>query len=159
MWKKVWLALGSVILSGGLAVANPFAQQTCQQALPSERQCVEVPSGASWEWLVPDSDYRNMIQRYNRQNTGLRAGQLLVIPPSYVRWNDLAPFAQTGYYDQLDVIVFDPRRLAWAHYLNGHVRARVGKTGYGYFTPQQLLYSQVNVQFVVLPYDVSSGSS
>ena len=262
MWKKIWLTLGSVILMSSMAAANPFAQQTCQQVLPSDWQCVEVPSGASWEWLVPDPNYRDLVQRYNRQNTGLHAGQLLVVPPSYVSWNSIAPFAQSDYHDQLDVIVFDPRRLAWAHYLNGqlmtwgpavggqnwcadknngrggpcrtdvgsfyfteaasptrrsnaypvncgqpggrrcspmpyftrftnqgqgiharsmrgenashgcvgvfeadaiyingHVRARVGKSGYGYFNSDQLLYSQLNIQFVVLPYDAPSGNS
>lgn len=121
MWKILIAVIVTVVCSGSIAAANPFAAKVCQTALPADWRCVEVPSGADWSWLVPDPEYRDVIQKFNRQNQGLRAGQWLVIPPSFLDWNQLAPFAQSGYVGQVDVVVFDPLRLAWAHYLNGQL--------------------------------------
>lgn len=249
MWKRIGLALGGVVLWSSMAAANQFAEQMCRQELPTGWRCVDVAAGTNWQELVPNAEYRDLIQRYNRQNTSFRYDQQLVVPPFDIDWNSIAPFPQSGYADAYDTIVFDPRNLAWAHYLNGqliawgpavggkdwcanigrecrtdvgvfhfteaananrrssaypigchgsgcapmprflrftdwgqgiharsmrganashgcvgvfeadsvylsgHVRARVGKSGYGYFTAAQLLASQNTVRFVVLPYE------
>jgi len=121
MWKRFLGVFVAAVWFGGMATANPFATQTCQTALPIDWRCIKVQAGTSWDWLVPDVQYRKTIQKFNRQNGRLYADQWLVIPPSYLDWNQLAPFVQTDYVGQTDVVVFDPQRLAWAHYINGQL--------------------------------------
>jgi|AntRauTorckE6833_2_1112554.scaffolds.fasta_scaffold14781_2 lipoprotein-anchoring transpeptidase ErfK/SrfK len=121
MLKKLIASAVVLVCFGGMATANPFAEKVCTTyTMPNGWECVRVPAGTSWNRFVPDEEYRSMIKRYNRQNTILHAGQFLVIPPN-TGWNNLAPFDQTGHSDRVDVIVFDPQRLAWAHYLNGRL--------------------------------------
>jgi len=96
MWKKIGLTLGSVILMSSMAAANQFAEQTCRQELPDGWRCVDVAAGTDWQTLVPDAEYRDLIQRYNRQNTSFRSSQQLVIPPANIDWNSIAPFSPVG---------------------------------------------------------------
>jgi hypothetical protein len=121
MLKTFMTALAVSVCTTGMALANPFAAKTCQTALPADWKCIEVQAGTSWDWLVPDAQYRKTIQKFNRQNGRLQAGQLLVVPPSYLDWNQLAPFKQTDYISHIDVVVFDPQKLAWVHYIGGRL--------------------------------------
>jgi hypothetical protein len=121
MWKTLVALIAAVVCSCGVAWANPFAINYCQSTLPSDWYCVEIAQGETWDQLIPNSEYQNTIRKYNRQNQDLRAGQMLVVPPSYLSWNQLAPFAQTDYVGIVDVVVFDPQKLAWAHYIGGQL--------------------------------------
>ncbi len=115
-----------MILTSGMASANQFAEQSCQSVLPTDWQCLTVPQGSSWEQLLEEDSYRYLVQRYNRQNKPLRAGQQLVLPPNYLQWKELSPFPEqvtfTEYVEQpIDVIVFSPNQLGWAHYVNNQL--------------------------------------
>jgi len=122
MWKTLATAVAAVVCSCGVALANPFSANLCQEELPSKDwYCVEVSAGDTWYRLVPDLEYRDTVQKFNRQNQSLRAGDMLVFPPANLSWNQLAPFAQTNYVDKEEVIVFDPQNLAWAHYFYGQL--------------------------------------
>ena len=69
-----------------------------------------------------DETYRLVVQKYNRQNKILLRGQQLVLPPMEASWQSLSPFASTGYSEYLDVVIFDPALLAWAHYFAGELQ-------------------------------------
>jgi len=98
---------------------NMFAYQICNGSLPQGWTCRVVATGSSWSAEFPDQTRRLVVQKFNRQNTILKAGQFLVVPPERLTWQDLSPFAQRAYQDRTEVIIFDPARLAWAHYQNG----------------------------------------
>jgi hypothetical protein len=121
MWKILIAVIVAAGLSCGAALANPFAANVCQRELPSDWDCVEVSAGDTWYQLVPDFEYRKIVQMFNRQNRELQVGEMLVFPPANKDWNQLAPFYQTDYVDKGDVIVFDPQKLAWAHYFFGQL--------------------------------------
>jgi L,D-transpeptidase ErfK/SrfK len=105
---------------------NQFAATACQQQLDTAWRCLEVGPGERWTNLFPDPKRRMVVQMYNRQNRPLRAGQKLILPPESSRWLELSPVPQQltelTADDHNDLVVFDPKQLAWAHYVNGRLK-------------------------------------
>jgi hypothetical protein len=107
-------------------LANEYAKNYC--TVPESARdagCLEVPSGESWESLFPDANYRLLVQKLNRQNTDLKKGQWLILPIAGKSWLAMSPFSREFQRDQgqpLHLIVFDPKRLAWAHYEDGKLK-------------------------------------
>lgn len=120
MKKIIVLIIGTLGFSN-ILYANQFSKVGCNRDLDPGWQCVTVQKNDSWNKLFPDSDYQLLVQKYNRQNKWLMTGQKLVLPPRLMSWDNLSPFSQTINTENNDLIIFDPRQLAWAHYMKGRL--------------------------------------
>ncbi|MCD5381322.1 MAG: L,D-transpeptidase [Candidatus Pacebacteria bacterium] len=105
----------------GELFANEYANGVCKNNFSDDWHCVTVQAGDSWGSLFSDSQYLLKVQKLNRQNVRLRAGQQILLPSKTVAWNKLSPFAQEIMTDYKDLFVFSPQLLAWAHYLDGQL--------------------------------------
>jgi len=99
-----------VYLVGG----NRYTADATPQPGVQKRQ---VQSGETWKSLF--GDRARLAQHLNRQNTGLRLGQTVLIPDAALTMSDISPFAtkrQTGAGYR---VIFDHNKNAWGLYLNG----------------------------------------
>jgi hypothetical protein len=80
--------------------------------------CMRVRSGQSWESLFPDDREREIIMRINHRNSQLWSGLTLKVPNN-LAFSDLldySPFPRQIEAPREKLIVFDPKRYAWAAY-------------------------------------------
>jgi len=118
MIKIVKIIISSAILSAFIATpvyANTYAQFLCKN---SDYQCVKIKRGQTWHSIFPDSEQRNLVMRLNRMNVQLQSGMTIAIPKdlAYLDLEDISPFDKNIETINQKVIVFDPRKLAWAAY-------------------------------------------
>lgn len=115
----IWLFVGFGFPS--TLFANEYAKSRCQEGSSENWQCIKVLEGQSWESLFPEPEYLIKVQKFNRQNVSLRAGQQLLLPLRTTEWNELSPFPNQVSYGYNDLFIFSPQKLAWAHYIDGRM--------------------------------------
>lgn len=80
--------------------------------------CMKVRRGQSWESLFPNDREREIVMRVNHRNSQLWSGLVIKVPNNLATSDllDFAPFPRQIEPTQEKLIVFDPRRYAWAAY-------------------------------------------
>lgn len=80
--------------------------------------CMRVKRGQSWESLFPDEREREIVMRVNHKNSRLWTGQVIKIPNNLEQADllDYSPFPRQIEAPQEKLVVFDPKRYAWAAY-------------------------------------------
>jgi len=80
--------------------------------------CMRVRRGQSWESLFPDDRVREIVMRVNHRNSQLWSGLIVKVPNTIASGDllDYSPFPRQIQAPQEKVIIFDPRRYAWAAY-------------------------------------------
>jgi hypothetical protein len=80
--------------------------------------CMRVKRGQSWESLFPDESEREIVMRINHKNSRLWTGLTIKVPNNLATADllDFSPFPRQIEAPQEKLIVFDPKRFAWAAY-------------------------------------------
>jgi len=80
--------------------------------------CIKVKRGQSWESLFPDDREREIVMRINHRNGRLWSGITIKVPTNLQDADllDYSPFPKQIEAPQEKLIVFDPKRYAWAAY-------------------------------------------
>lgn len=96
--------------------AKRYGHHLCQQ---SELYiCYKVKRNDTWKKLFPDPTQRDLVRRLNRKNIRLSRGAIIAIPNNLVAldYYSIAPFHLETALKGERVIIFDPKKLAWAAY-------------------------------------------
>lgn len=80
--------------------------------------CTRAKRGQSWDSLFPDERERDIVMRINHRNGSLWSGMVVKVPNNLQEGdlNDYSPFPRQIEAPQEKLVVFDPKRLAWAAY-------------------------------------------
>tara|TARA_R110000868_G_scaffold244441_1_gene500745 strand:- start:686 stop:1435 length:750 start_codon:yes stop_codon:yes gene_type:complete len=80
--------------------------------------CMRVKRGQSWESLFPDDRDREIVMRINHRNGRLWTGLRIKVPRDLATADilDYSPFPHQIEPPQEKLVVFDPKRYAWAAY-------------------------------------------
>lgn len=80
--------------------------------------CYKVKRRDTWKKLFPNKKKRDLVKRINRKNIRLRRGTIIAVPAKLVTldYYEMSPFHLWVRPAGKKVIIFDPKKLAWAAY-------------------------------------------
>lgn len=110
----VSILLLAILLSSAAAGKSKFYADCDTEAYT----CMKVKRGQSWESLFPDERERDIVMRINHRNSQVWPGLVIKIPNDLETGDllDYSPFPLQVEAPQEKIIVFDPKRYAWAAY-------------------------------------------
>jgi hypothetical protein len=125
-WFGAFLYLSAAPYALAVEKAQPPQPDYYGSALckDSNFECIQAPSGKSWETLFPDEIKRDIVQRINRTYNALWSGKTIVVPKHLDNATllDFAPFPLKIQSIHEKQIIIDQNKLAWGAYdADGHL--------------------------------------
>jgi hypothetical protein len=113
--NKILFILCGLFLMSTQAWADRYGEGICEQ---EGYVCYTVKKQDSWESLFPNAEQRDIVQRLNRMNIGLRRGETIAVPTKLDQLTiyDVAPFPRYMKSTGEKVIYVNQQELAWGAY-------------------------------------------